>query len=90
MAMRTDRDNSGTGLYFIVGGLVVLAIIFGFLFFAGTGTDTDVTYLEPAAGPQGTMGTQYQQDTLGGTGGTMYQDDTIQREPATPSPGTQR
>lgn len=43
--MSTQQDN--TGLYFIVGILVAVVAVFGFIMFANDG---DVTTIEPAAG----------------------------------------
>lgn len=50
MAMKSETNAS---LYFIVGGLVVLAIIFGFLFFAENGAGVGgLGTLEPMAGEE--------------------------------------
>lgn len=46
--MDNRSDNNAT-LYFIVGGLVVLALLFGFIYF-NSGSTTGVEQLSPAAG----------------------------------------
>lgn len=45
--MSTQESNNG--LYFIVGALVVIVALMGFLFL-GNSNDTDVLSIEPAAG----------------------------------------
>lgn len=46
--MDNRSDNNAT-LYFIVGGLVVLALLFGFIYF-NSGATTGVEKVAPAAG----------------------------------------
>lgn len=47
MEHRTEDSNT---LYFIVGGLVVVAFIFGFIYFNSRAGSDDVTKIAPAAG----------------------------------------
>lgn len=51
MVDNTERGNSNNALYFIVGGLVVLAGIFAFLYangYVGGARDVNVTVEQPA------------------------------------------
>ena len=47
MENRTEDNNT---LYFIVGGLVVVAFIFGFIYFNSRAGSDDVSNIAPAAG----------------------------------------
>lgn len=47
MEHRTEDNNT---LYFIVGGLVVVAFIFGFIYFNSRAGSDDVSKIAPAAG----------------------------------------
>jgi hypothetical protein len=53
MVDNTDRGSSNNTLYFIVGGLVVLAGVFAFLYandyVGGGGSDVNVSVEQPAA-----------------------------------------
>lgn len=52
--MATNESNNT--LYFIVGGLVVLALIFGFIYFyTGNPGDRTIAGTSPAAGTASTM-----------------------------------
>lgn len=43
-------ENNDGGLYLIVGGLLVAAIVFGFVVWGRSGTTTSYTNIAPAAG----------------------------------------
>lgn len=70
----TERNNN---LYFIVGGLVVLAVIFGFIFW-NADRNNELGELEPAAGTSTQMD-QTEVD-LNDDGGTITHTDSTTQE----------